>query len=67
MTWTNSAQAPSISICATQMIALKWNYSRRRGVCRPRVMHVIADFLMRTATEKALILGSQVTVEAMLI
>ena len=50
-----------------ELIALNRNCSRRRGVCRPRVMHIIADFLVRTATEEALILGSQVTVEAMLI
>ena len=35
-----------------ELIVLKWNYSHRCGVCRPRVMHIIADFLVRTATEK---------------
>jgi hypothetical protein len=35
-----------------RLTVLKWNYSHRRGVCRPRVMHIIADFLVRTAMEK---------------
>jgi putative transposase len=34
-----------------QLVALKWNYSHRRGPGRPRLMKTIADLIVRMALE----------------
>jgi hypothetical protein len=34
-----------------QLVALKWNYLRRRGPGRPRIMKTIADLILRMAHE----------------
>lgn len=34
-----------------ELIALKWNYSHRRGLGRPRTMQAIADLILRLARE----------------
>lgn len=51
-----------------ELIALTWNCSYPYGVCRPRVIHIMAEFLLRTASEIGpKYWGYQLTVEAMLL